>query len=445
MPHIKQGLDLPISGVPDQSIDIAPPVKRVALVASDYIGMKPTMEVEVGDTVKLGQTLFTDKKTEGVKFASPGAGKVVEVNRGAKRAFQSVVIELDGDDEVTFANYSDLGVVTVDQVRENLVDSGLWTALRTRPFSKTPEVDSSPRSIFVQAIDTNPLAADPNIVIAGRQAEFQAGLSILKKLTDGEVFLCKKPGEVLPGEDVPGVSAHAFDGPHPAGLPGTHIHHLDPVGTGRVVWTIGYQDVIAIGHLFSTGKLLVERVISLAGPQVTNPRLLRTRLGASIDDLADGQIESGENRSISGSVLAGRSVDGPFAYLGRFHNQVSVVEEGRKREFLGWQKPGAEKFSVKRVFLGAMNAGRRFDMTTDRNGSLRAMVPIGSYERVMPLDVEPTFLLRALITGDTEQAQALGCLELDEEDLALCTYVCPGKYEYGTILRKNLIEIEREG
>lgn len=442
---LKQGLDLPISGVPDQSIDPAPPVSKVAIVAADYIGMKPTMEVAVGDRVKLGQTLFTDKKTAGVKFASPGAGTVTEVNRGDKRAFQSVVVELDGDDEVAFASYSDLAAVTGEQVRENLIDSGLWTAFRTRPFSRTPAIDSTPRSIFVQAIDTNPLAADPNIVIAERQAEFQAGLVVLKKLTEGPVFLCKKPGELLPGEDVEGVRTEAFEGPHPAGLPGTHIHYLDPVGPSRTVWTINYQDVIAVGHLFTTGKLLVERVVSIGGPQVTNPRLIRTRLGASIDDLTAGQLEDGENRVVSGSVLSGRAVSGPFAYLGRFHNQISVVEEGTKREFLGWQKPGADKFSVKKLFLGALNSGRRFDMTTDRNGSLRAMVPVGSYERVMPLDVEPTFLLRSLIIDDTDQAQALGALELDEEDVALCTYVCPGKYEYASILRRNLTNIEREG
>lgn len=442
---LNKGLDLPISGIPDQTIDAAPSVKRVALVGADYVGMKPTMEVEVGDQVKLGQTLFTDKKTDGVKFASPGCGTVVEVNRGAKRAFQSVVVELSGDEQVTFASYSDLAAVTREQVVSNLVDSGLWTALRTRPFSRTPAIDSAPRSIFVQAIDTNPLAADPNLVIAEKQAEFRSGLVILKKLTEGPVFLCKAPGEALPGEDVDGVQTEAFSGPHPAGLPGTHIHFLDPVGPGRTVWTIGYQDVIAIGHLFATGQLSVDRVVSLGGPQVTNPRLLRTCLGASIGDLTDGQLDAGDNRIVSGSVLTGRAVSGPFAYIGRFHNQVSVLEEGRKREFLGWQKPGAEKFSVKRVFLGALNSGRRFDMTTDRNGSLRAMVPVGSYERVVPLDVEPTFLLRSLIIGDTDQAQALGCLELDEEDVALCTYVCPGKYEYGSILRNNLTEIEREG
>lgn len=442
---LKNGLDLPISGVPDQTIDAGPAVKRVGLIGPDYHGMKPTMEVGEGDRVKRGQVLFTDKKVEGVKFTSPVAGTVVEVNRGAKRAFQSVVVEADGNDEVSFASYSDLGGVTREQVVSNLVDSGLWTALRTRPYSRTPAIDSAPRSIFVQAIDTNPLAADPNLVIAEKQAEFRAGLVVIKKLTDRSVFLCKKPGDALPGEDVPGVKTESFSGPHPAGLPGTHIHFLDPVGPGRVVWTINYQDVIAIGHLFLTGSLYVDRVVSLAGPQVSSPRLIRTQLGVSLDDLVSGQVQAGENRVISGSVLCGRASGGPFSYLGRFHSQVSVVEEGHKREFLGWQKPGAEKFSLKKVFVGALNGGRRFDMTTDRNGSYRAMVPVGSFEAVVPLDIEPTFLLRALLIGDTDLAQSLGVLELEEDDVALCTYVCPGKSDYAALLRKSLTEIEREG
>ena len=448
---ITKGLDLPIAGRPEQAIDAGQPVTRVAVVGPDYHGMKPTMHVNEGDSVETGQLLFEDKKTEGVRFTSPGRGKVVAVNRGAKRAFQSVVVELDEaeGEGVDFGAMTDLGSTTNEAVREKMQAAGLWAALRTRPFSKTPAVDGACRSIFVQAVDTNPLAADPNVVIAERQAEFAAGLNALTKLTEGPVWLCKAGHadgrtETLPGEDIPGVKTEAFAGPHPAGLPGTHIHKLDPVGPGRTVWTIGYQDVIAVGHLFLTGKLFTERVVALAGPQVKNPRLVRTRFGASLEELCDGELEEGENRIVSGSVLCGRTAGGPLGFLGRFHNQISVLEEGTKREFLGWQKPGGDKFSVKNLFVGSF-AKRRFDFTTDRNGSTRAMVPIGAYEQVLPLDMEPTFLLRSLITRDTDSAQALGCLELDEEDVGLLTYVCPGKYEYGGILRDNLETIEREG
>lgn len=445
---IKHGLDLPIDGVPDQRIDQGPALKRVALVADDYIGMKPTMTVAEGDRVKLGQVLFTDKKTAGVNYTSPGCGQVVEVNRGAKRAFQSVVVELDGEQAETFASYGtdQLGTLTREQVVANLTKSGLWTTLTQRPYGKIPSPDQKPHSLFVTAIDTHPLAPNPKIVIADRQPYFEAGLRVLKHLTSGAVYLCTAAGAEIPGSTLGFISHYEFDGPHPAGLPGTHIHFLDPVSMNKFVWQIGYQDVLAIGELFVTGSLPVERIVSIAGPQVTQPRLLRTRIGAAIADLTDGQLKAGDNRIISGSVLCGRAAVGPRAYLGRRHNQVCALREGRDREFLGWQKPGFDKFSVKPVYASGFAADpRRFPFTTNRNGSRRAMVPIGMYEQVMPLDILPTQLLRALIVGDTDQAQALGCLELDEDDIALCTYVCPGKYEYGAILRKNLETIEREG
>lgn len=449
MRRITKGLDIPIAGQPRQEIDRQGPVAgSVALLGGDYVGLKPTMHVQEGDQVKLGQMLFEDKKNPGVRFTSPGAGRVVAVNRGAKRAFQSVVIELDGDESESFAAYDHLTGLTREQAVENLVQSGLWTALRTRPFNKIPAIESKPRSIFVTAIDTNPLAPDPSVFLREQDNWFALGLQALRPLTDGPVYLCRPTGFVPAGADLGFVRDEEFDGPHPAGLPGTHIHLLDPVGPGKVVWFIDYQDVVAIGKLFGTGRLDTTRVVSLAGPPVKDPVLLRTRLGASIADLIDGRLaaEAGEVRVVSGSVLSGRHATGPFAYLGRYHRQVSVLQEGREREFLGWQKPGFDQFSVTRAFASALSgAGRLFNMTTTTGGSKRAMVPIGTYEKVMPLDVVPTFLLRALIVGDTEQAQALGCLELDEDDVALCTFVCPGKYNYGSILRDNLTRIELEG
>ncbi len=236
-----------------------------------------------------------------------------------------------------------------------------------------------------------------------------------------------------------------FDGPHPAGLAGTHVHFLEGVSAQKTVWTIGYQDVIAIGRLFLDGRLYTERVVALSGPQVENPRLLRTRLGADLQALCAGQLKNGDNRIISGSVLGGRQVQGGTAYLGRYHNQVSVLLEGRHREFMGWFSPGFKKHSTLGIYFTSFFGTKPLPMTTNTNGSERAMVPVGTYEKVMPLDILPTQLLRALVVGDTTMAQALGCLELEEEDLALCSYVCPGKYEYGPILRDNLTRIEKEG
>ncbi|MGB1952203.1 MAG: Na(+)-translocating NADH-quinone reductase subunit A, partial [Marinobacter sp.] len=401
-----------------------------------------------GDRVKRGTLLFTDKKTEGVRYTSPAAGVVKEINRGERRVFQSVVVEIDGDDAETFARYSDADLAGLErqQVVDNLVESGLWTTLRTRPYSKVPTIDSAPHSIFVSVMDTNPLAADPTVIIRENGAAFEKGVKILGKLTTGKVFVTGKPGSDVPVPKADNVEVHQFDGVHPAGNVGTHIHYLDPIAGNKVVWSIGYQDVIDIAKLFETGELPVERVVAIGGPKAAKPRLVRTRVGANLDELlADEVATDCDVRVISGSVFGGRRSDGPCAYLGRFANQVSVLEEGNKREFMGWLSPGPNRFSTLNIYVSKLMSGKLFNFTTTTNGSERAMVPAGVYERIMPLDILPTQLLRSLIVGDTEMAQKLGALELDEEDLALCTFVCPGKYEYGPILRENLTRIEIEG
>ena len=444
MIKLKKGLDIPLAGSPKQEISAGNTVNTVAVLGEEFNGMRPTMAVEVGDTVKKGQVLFEDKKNPGVKFTAPLAGTVKEINRGAKRVLQSVVIEATGSDAVQFARYSadQLAGLSREQVVQNLVDSGLWVALRTRPFSQTPAIDSTARAIFVNAMDTNPLAADPSVVIAADSEAFTNGLTVLATLTD-KLYLCKKAGAAVPA--ISKAEVAEFDGPHPAGLVGTHIHLLEPVSAKKVVWHLGYQDVIAIGKLFTSGELSSERVVALAGPAVTNPRLVKTVLGAAVSELTAGELAAGNNRIISGSVLSGATAHGVHGYLGRYHTQVSVLAEGTEKEFLGWIAPGATKFSVTRAYLSHLSPKRLFNMTTTTNGSSRAMVPIGNYERVMPLDILPTLLLRDLISGDTDSAVTLGALELDEEDLALCTFVCPGKYDYGTILRNCLTTIQKEG
>ncbi|MEW6755018.1 MAG: Na(+)-translocating NADH-quinone reductase subunit A [Candidatus Latescibacterota bacterium] len=440
--RIRKGLDLPIAGAPEQVIEEGRPVSRVAVLGPDYIGLRPTMAVAEGDPVALGQALFVDRSLPGVVHTSPASGRVVAINRGPKRALLSVVVQVEGNAEVTFPTPATL---TREHVAEQLLASGLWVGLRARPYSKVADPQTTPRSLFVSAMDTRPLAADPQVVLRGREEDFAHGLAVLAHLTEGPVYLCVRPGFSPPVPAGSRVEVCEFEGPHPAGLPGTHIHLLDPVGRGRLVWHIDYQDVVAVGRLFRTGRLGVERVVSLAGPQVHRPRLLRARLGADIDQLVEGELMAGDNRVVSGSVLCGRQAAQSLAFLGRYHLQVAVLREGRERVFLGWQTPGLGKFSVTGAFLSRLMPGRRFALSTSLEGSRRAMVPIGTYEKVMPLDMLPTQLLRALVVQDTERAQALGCLELDEEDLALCTFACPGKYEYGPILRQNLTLIEREG
>jgi Na+-transporting NADH:ubiquinone oxidoreductase subunit A len=456
--RIKKGLDVPISGEPVQEIHDAPQVTRVAAVALPFHGLRPTMHVQEGDQVKRGTLLYENKKNPGERHTAPAAGTVVAVNRGERRALQTVVIELNDreragtpseDDFQPFESYSgrDLAGLSRDDLKALLQESGLWTCLRTRPFSKVPAPDSEPAAIFITAMDTNPLTASVEKVLAGNEADFERGCVAVAKLTDHATFLCKAEGAAIPSDPNVGVDVQEFAGPHPAGLAGTHIHLLKPAHRDRIVWSIGYQDVLAIGRLLKDGRLPVERIVALGGPQVKNPRLLRTRSGASLSELTAGEVHEGENRVISGSVLSGRAANGDvLGYLDPGANQVSVLLEGREREFIGWMAPGPEKFSVLNLFISKLkNGSKRFDLTTSTGGSPRAMVPMGTYEDVMPLDLMPTHLLRAMIVHDLERVEELGGLELDEEDVALCTFVCPGKYDYCDILRENLTRIEKEG
>lgn len=448
MIRIKKGLDIPLSGAPKQSIETARNVKKVALIGPDYVGMKPTMKVQVGDQVKTGQLLFECKKNLGLKFTSPASGKVVSIDRGAKRAFETLVIEVQGDDHVSFENYQagkSLEDLNYEEVRDLLVESGLWTSLRARPFSRVADIQTRPHSIFVTAMDTSPHAPDPKLIISENEEAFKDGIKAISKLTNGHIYVCQAENASVPVPDTNKIEVHEFSGPHPAGLVGTHIHFLDPVSVNKTVWHVGYQDVMAIGELFKSGKLRTERVISLAGPAAREPRLIRTRLGACLCDLTEGELLEGETRTISGNVLNGRTSTGSFCYLGRYHQSVSVLLEGREREFLGWHSPGFERFSVKRTFLSFFTPGKKFPMKTETHGSLRSNVPFYSYEKVMPLDILPTQLIRALLSRDTDQAQRLGALELDEEDLALCTFASVGKKDLGPVLRDNLTIIEKEG
>ena len=452
---ISKGLDLPITGAPQQTIDSTAAPSHVALLAEDYVGMKPTMRVSVGDDVRRGQVLFEDKKSPEVVYTAPAGGQISAINRGARRALQSVVIQLDqselagGRDSVSFDAYSGRHPTELpaDDVRKLLVESELWTALRVRPFGKVPAIDAKAHSIFVTATDTNPLAPSVDAVISGREDHFARGLAAIGKVADGAtVFVCKAAGSAVSVPSSGGFSEQTFSGPHPSGTAGLHIHLLDPVDLHKQVWHLDYQDAIAIGKLFGNGVLDVERIISLAGPAVERSRLLRTRLGASTASLTERELNTGETRLISGSVLSGRAASGSvFGYLGRYHSQISVLAEVRNRDFLGWLSLGSNTYSMVNVFLSKLMPGKKFSFTTTSNGSDRAMVPIGMYEKVMPIDILPTFLLRALLVGDAERAQELGVLELCEEDVALCSFVSPGKADYGRLLRNVLAQIEKEG
>jgi Na+-transporting NADH:ubiquinone oxidoreductase subunit A len=446
MIKLKKGLDLPIEGAPRQEISSGPNVSKVALIADDVVGMKPTMEVKVGDKVKIGQLLYSDKKTVGVKYTSPACGEVIEVNRGDKRVFQSVVIKVEGEDHVNFESYkgADVASYSSEDIEKFLIESGMWPSLRMRPFSKAATPGTRPRSLFVTAMDTNPLSADVQVVLKGQEAAFEKGLKVLHKLV-GKVYLNTAPGANIPGKNIEGVVHNEFSGPHPAGLAGTHIHFLDPVSEKKFVWYTNYQEVVAIGKLFETGKLFLERTIAIAGPSARSPRLVKTRVGACLSELTKNESHETNNvRVVSGSVFGGRTAFGPFDYLGRFHHQVTLLKEGVERDFMGWHSPGFERFSVKPIYVSRF-LNKTFGFNTNTNGSHRSIVPIGSFESVMPLDIQPTFLARYLASNNLEMCVKLGALELDEEDLSLMTFVDPCKNDYAPMLREKLNTIEKEG
>ena len=453
--RFKKGLSLPIVGAPQQRVDRARPVRRVAVLAADFVGLRPAMRVAVGDDLDRGQVLFEDKRSPGVRFTAAAAGTVSAIHRGDRRALQSVVIDVSRAEyegrtpaEVRFSAFSGQhpSGLSSDDVVELLTESGVWVALRARPFGRVADPATRPHSIFVTATDSHPHAPSIDVVMAEGSVPFDRGLAALTRLTDGPVFVCTAPASAIRVPSIDRVLHEEFSGPHPSGTAGLHIHTLDPVGREKSVWQVSAQDVVAMGRLFETGQLDIARVVSLAGPAVRRPRLLRTRLGASVDELVTDELDQGDTRVISGSVLSGRSASGDVrGFLGRYHQQVSVLAEGREREFMGWLGAGFSKFSTVPTFASRWIPGRRFGFTTTTNGSRRAIVPTGMFEKVLPFDILPTPLMRALIMRDAERAEELGCLELDEEDLALCTFVCTGKNDYGPLLRNVLETIERDG
>ncbi|NQY60862.1 Na(+)-translocating NADH-quinone reductase subunit A [Cognatishimia sp.] len=441
---LRKGLDVPILGAPSPDIQVAPQSSTVGLLGDDYIGLKPRILVAEGDVVGVGAPILHDKDLPEVNVVSPVAGRVKAINRGARRKLISVEIEVkDGAAEpVDFSKVGDIS--TAEGLTERLCAAGLWTSFRARPYSKVPSPATRPAAIFVTAMDSEPLAADAAQIIGEAADAFTKGLEAITSLTDGATFLCFEDGASVPGGDIAGVEAAAFSGPHPAGLAGTHIHFLHKLDPENPVWTIGYQDVIAIGQLLITGNYVGTRVISLAGPVCANPRLVRTVAGASMLEVAANDLPDMPVRMISGSVLSGRAGEGPSAYLGRYARQITLIEEDKKQIPMGWIRPMFAKYAVQPV-LGSALSGRKFPLTSNLNGGRRAMVPLGTFEGLMPQDFLPTQLLRAMLVMDTDQAQLLGAMELDEEDLGLVGFACPAKYEYGLALRDCLTKIEKEG
>lgn len=412
---IKRGRDIRLPGAPAQVVREARQVSSVALTGNDYPELQPSFDVEVGDYVAAGQTLFVDRKRPQIAFVSPASGRVEVVTRGRRRTLDSVVVKIDGDTSKTFDPPSRTDDKTI---RAFLLGSGMWPAFRCRPFERIPDPETVPQAIFVTAIDTSPLGADAAVIVKPMSELFQAGLDVIRHLTPGPIFVCQAPGSELAEAD-DRLKIVQFGGPHPAGLPGTHIHHLMPAGRDRHVWHIGYQDIAAIGHLFTTGTIWTKRIVSLAGSAVREPGLVRTYIGADLDDLVSGELHSGEATVLSGSPISGR----PSHFLGRYHTQVTALGQHQTWWKRALDGPIAELF-------GSIQS--------------RPIIPISAYDAVMPLDILVVPLLRALAVGDADTAERLGCLELAEDDMALLTHICPTKADYGLLLRRVLDRIEKE-
>jgi len=426
-----KGLDLPISGIPDTVISDTPKVTSVSLLGNDFTGMKPTMLVKSGDSVKRGTKIFEDKKNPGVFFTAPAGGIIKEISRGDKRKFLSIDIDIADDEEYVHFDVE-------SGFRSLLIDSGLWNAFRSRPFNRTPNIESNPDAIFINACDTNPLAVDPYYIITDDLLYFNKGLKALFDEFSCPIHCCYQNTDF--DTSIESINYHQFYGPHPSGLSSTHINKIYPVNLKRIAWTIGFQDIISIGYLLEHNSLRTHKTIALGGPSVFNPSLIKARISGNIDEITAGKVDT-DSRIISGSVLYGHASEGVMNYLGFYDSLISVIPDEANDIFLNWLMPGSNLHSKLNVFISSFIKPAKFIFNTSVNGGDRAIVPVGSYDEVLPMDILVPQLLKALVVGDREQAVDLGMLELAPEDLAICSYICPSKYDYCSILANNLNEL----
>jgi Na+-transporting NADH:ubiquinone oxidoreductase subunit A len=439
---IKKGLDLPIAGsLPSPDCVQGATVQQVALLPQEAWGIKVQMLAAAGDQVKVGSPLFCDRRNPEVIFTSPAAGTVAAVNRGARRAVQSVVVDVANFDEQAEFPSSD---GSRDSLVASLAASGLWPNLRQRPFDKVAQSDDTPQAIFVTAIDTNPLAANPIDLVNGREADVQAGLKALLTLSGNAVYFNTDSKTDWSGFLTEGVEQHSFKGPHPAGNAGVHINALHPVNLERKVWHIDVQNLADIGAFLTSAKVPTARKVAIVGPAATKCEIVETKRGASMN--AFSEYANSTVRFVSGSLLGGATANpgDVKGFLGRFAQQVSIVDDAPEPEFINWMKPVGSRWSFSGAYL-AKFVKKTFKTDTDLNGGVRAIVPIGSYEKVMPFDIMPTQLIKALASNDLTGAEKLGALEIVEEDIALCQYVCAAKIDITDMLRAMLTQIEKEG
>jgi len=424
---------------------------KVALQPHEFRGLKVKLEVEVGTVLKKGTPLFHSKDNEDIKFVSPMSGKVIEINRGERRRLEEVVVENDKkNDSVTFnaITEKDLPATKKESIIKSMLQGGMWPVIRQRPFSKIANAQDEPRDIFISGMDTSPLAADVNFILQGLETEFQHGLDILKKLTNGAVYLSVNGNsESCPAlKNASGVEKNSFSGVHPAGNVGVQIHHIKPIKHKDIVWVVQPYDVAMIGKFFLTGSFPAERIVAVAGQALNETVYFKTILGAAISELIPASnVNHPEVRYITGNILTGRKILSK-GYAGFYDSLISVIPEGSKdRRLIGWYRPGFNLRSHSRSFLSTWVNRTENNVDTLLNGGDRAFVMSGDYEKVLPMDIYPVFLIKSILADDITEMEGLGILELDEEDVALCSYICPSKYDFGGIVRQGLDLIEKEG
>lgn len=435
---IKKGLDIRLKGKPVLQLETLEDSGLYAIKPTDFPGLTPKLAVKVDDEVKAGSALFYNKKLPELKFTSPVSGKVVAINRGERRRILEVVVESDGKKESLKFKKGDPKSLSRDEIKETLLSSGLWPFIKQRPFNIIANPEESPRAIFLSAFDSAPLAPENEFILKDHKAVLQTGINALSMLTEGKVHVGIRKGTALESvfATISGIEMNEFDGPHPAGTVGVQIHHISPINKAEIVWVIQPQDILAIGRLFEKGILDAERVVSLAGSEVKEPKYYKTILGASVRNMVDGNVNDGNLRFISGSVLTGEQINRE-GFTGYYDNQVTVIPEGDHHEMFGWIMPRLKKFSTSMSYFSWIMPKKEFVSDTNLNGGQRAFVISGQYEKVLPMDIYPVELLKAVIIGDIDKMENLGIYEVAEEDLALCEFVCTSKTEVQSILREG--------
>ncbi len=439
---LKKGLDIKLVGEARKELTQLPLLPTYAICPEDFMGLTPKLLVKVGDTVKAGTPLFFDKYRPEVLVASPVSGTVTAVNRGEKRKILSVVVTTDGEQTYESIQVPALGSASKEEVTRAMLQAGLWPMVIQRPYGIIANPENTPKAIFVSGFDSAPLAPDMNYVLADELDNLNAGFEALGKLTTGKVHLSLKAGTNGVLNQVKGVEMHTFEGPHPAGNVGVQIHHIDPINKGDIVWTLDVQNVAILGRLFRTGKVDMTKVVVLDGSEVADAHYFRTIVGAPINGILKksniaNQVPESEIRIISGNVLTGKkvSMDG---FLGYYHNQVTVIPEGNKYEMLGWMMPRLNKFSVSHSYFSWLMPNKKYDLDTNLNGGVRAFVVTGLYDKYLPMDIYPMYLLKAILAGDIEKMENLGLYEVIEEDFALCEFVDPSKTAMQQIIRDGI-------